>query len=56
MAISDAVEKGDFEAAINILLESKKLDVDYLGQIKKYSEQLIVIYSNLNRKISFLWN
>lgn len=47
MEISEAIEKEDFDAAINLLLESKKLDADYEEQLKKYSEQLISIYCEL---------
>lgn len=47
MEISAAIEKQDFDTAINLLLESKKLDADYEEQLKKYSEQLISIYCEL---------
>ena len=47
MEISEAIEKEDFDTAINLLLESKGLDVDYEEQLMKYSEQLIRIYSEL---------
>lgn len=47
MEISEAIEKEDFDTAINLLLESKRLDADYEEQLRKYSEQLISIYCEL---------
>ena len=44
LEIADAMEVGDYETAISVLLESKKLDSENKGQIKKYSERLIEIY------------
>ena len=44
LEIADAIEVGDYEAAISVLQESKKLDSDNREQIKKYSEKLIDIY------------
>lgn len=44
LEIADAIEARDFETAISVLQESKKLDSNNKGQIKKYSEKLIDIY------------
>lgn len=42
--IADAMAAGNYETAINVLLESKVLDLGNQEQIKKYSEKLIDIY------------
>ena len=47
MEISEAIKKEDFDTAINLLLESKRLDADYEEQLRKYREQLISIYCEL---------
>ncbi len=39
--MADAIEAGDYETAISVLQESKKLDSENKEQIKKYSERLI---------------
>lgn len=50
LEITEAISKEDYEIAVKLLLESKKLDKGYSSQIKKYSEQLIAIYDKLNMK------
>ena len=44
LEIADAIEARDYETAISVLQESKKLDSDNRGRIKKYSKKLIDIY------------
>lgn len=50
LEITDAISRKDYKKAIDVLKESKHLDVDYLEQTKKYCEQLIAIYDKLNMK------
>lgn len=47
MEIQEAFDKRDYEKAKQILLESRKMDKKYPGQLKKYSEQLIEIYGKM---------
>lgn len=44
MEIHEALEKQDYEAAKQLLLESKEMDAEYPKQVKQYSEQLIALY------------
>lgn len=53
LEISEAIEAEDNETAIEVLLESKKLDVGNQEQLKKYSEQLIDIYKNIENFDAF---
>ena len=53
MEIAEAIEVEDYENAIRVLLESKKLDVDDPEQLKKYSAQLIDIYKTIGNVDSF---
>ena len=48
LEVIDAIKDKDFETAIKVLKESKTLDTGNVEQLKKYSEQLIDIYSKLN--------
>ena len=47
LEISEAIEAGNYEIAIEVLLESKRLDAGKQEQLKKYSEQLIDIYKTV---------
>lgn len=47
LEVTDAIEGNDFETAIKVLEESKELDAGNVEQLKKYSEQLIDVYSKL---------
>lgn len=50
LEITDAISRKDYKKAIDVLKESKSLDVDYVEQTKNYCEQLITIYDKLNMK------
>lgn len=47
LEIAEAIEAGNYEIAIEVLLESKRLDAGNQEQLKKYSEQLIDIYKTV---------
>ena len=53
LEISDALEKGDYEAAISVLCESKELDSNVQEQLKRYSKQLIDIYKEIGAMAEF---
>lgn len=54
LEIAEAIEVGKYDAAITVLLESKKLDAGNQEQLKKYSEQLIDIYKKVENIDAFL--
>lgn len=47
LEVSEATEAGNYRIAIEVLLESKRLDAGNQEQLKKYSEQLIDIYKTV---------
>lgn len=53
LEISEAINEGNYEKAIEVLLESKKLDKGNKEQLKKYSKQLIDIYRNIGKMEPF---
>lgn len=53
LEISDAIEAGDYEKAISVLVESKELDSNHQEQLKKYSERLIDIYKEIEATEEF---
>ena len=53
LEISEAINEGNYEKAIEVLLESKKLDKGNKEQLKKYSKQLIDIYRNIGKMEAF---
>lgn len=50
LEISEALENGNKELAVQILEESKHMDTEYPGKIKKYSLQLISLYKELGKE------
>lgn len=50
LEISEALESGKKELAIQILEESKQMDTEYPEKIKKYSLQLISLYNELGKE------
>lgn len=50
LEISEALENGNKELAIQILEESKQMDTEYPEKIKKYSLQLISLYNELGKE------
>ncbi len=50
LEITEAIENGNTNQAIQILEESKMMDVGYPEKIKQYSRQLIALYRELNQK------
>lgn len=53
LEIAEAIDAGNYEKAIAVLLESKKLDKGNKEQLKKYSKQLIDIYKGVGKIESF---
>lgn len=47
LEISEAIDEGNYEKAIEVLLESKRLDTGNKNHLEKYSKQLIDIYKKL---------
>lgn len=47
LEVSEAFEAGNYKMAIEVLLESKRLDAGNQDQLKKYSKQLIDIYKTV---------
>ncbi len=47
MEVQEYLEKDDYDNAISVLIESKKLDKEYRGLITEYSRQLIDIYKKV---------
>ena len=47
--ISRHIERGETEAAIQLLRQSKQIDEDYYGLLQSYSTQLIDLYQELQR-------
>ena len=47
LEISEAIEAGNYEEAIEVLLESKRLDAEDQEQLKKYSKLLVDIYKTI---------
>lgn len=50
LEISEALENGNKELAVQILEESKQMDTEYPEKIKKYSLQLISLYKELGKE------
>ena len=50
MEISEALENGNKELAVQILKESKQMDTEYPERVKKYSLQLISLYKELGKE------
>ncbi len=50
MEISEALENGNKELAVQILKESKQMDTEYPERVKKYSLQLISLYKELRKE------
>ncbi|MBR4026869.1 MAG: SWIM zinc finger family protein [Lachnospiraceae bacterium] len=47
LEIQEYIQKGKYDKAIEVLKESKKLDVNYAGLIAHYSSQLIELYQKI---------
>lgn len=50
MEISEALENGNKELAVQILKESKQMDTEYPERVKKYSLQLISLYKESGKE------
>lgn len=50
LEISEYMEDKDYENAIRVLLESKKIDKEYAGLVSDYSRQLMDIYKLMDKK------
>lgn len=49
LEVREYLDKKEYDKAIAVLKESKKLDKEYAGLVKRYSEQLIYLYQNTGK-------
>lgn len=50
LEVKEYLDKKEYDKAIEVLKESKKLDKEYAGLVSKYSKQLIHIYQNTGQR------